>query len=179
MSSTDIAKLVREHTREIADFPKPGVAFKDLTPLFADAGAFSAVVAEIADRFRGRVDAVAGIEARGFIVGVPVALALGLPFVTVRKAGKLPGETLREDYALEYGTATLEIVADAVSAGDRVLVVDDVLATGGTVSAACALLERTGASVVAVALLMELGFLNGRAALPGRDVHALLRFDAD
>lgn len=179
MSSSDIAKLVREHTRDVADFPAPGVAFKDLTPLFTDADAFSAVVAEIADRFRGRVDAVAGIEARGFIVGVPVALALGLPFITVRKAGKLPGETFREDYALEYGTATLEIVADAVSAGDRVLVVDDVLATGGTVAAACALLERTGASVIAVALLMELGFLNGRAALPGRDVHALLRIDAD
>lgn len=179
MTATDIAQLLRDNTREVADFPKPGVAFKDLTPLFANASAFSAVVADIADRFRGRVDAVAGIEARGFIVGVPVALALGLPFVAVRKAGKLPGETLVEDYALEYGTATLEIVADAVGAGDRVLVVDDVLATGGTVAAACTLLERTGASVAGIALLMELGFLNGRAALPGRDVHALLRIDAD
>lgn len=179
MSTTNIAQLLREHTREIADFPKPGVAFKDLTPLFADPDAFSAVITDIADRFHGRVDAVAGIEARGFIVGVPVALALGLPFVAVRKAGKLPGETLREDYSLEYGTATLEIVADAVVAGDRLLVVDDVLATGGTVAAACTLLERTGASIAGIALLMELGFLNGRAALPGRDVHVLLRIDAD
>lgn len=179
MSDTDIARLLREHTREIADFPKPGVAFKDLTPLFADAAAFTTVVEDIAGRYRGTVDAVAGVEARGFIVGVPVALALGLPFVAVRKAGKLPGAVLGEDYELEYGTARIEIVADAVAGGDRVLLVDDVLATGGTAAAACTLLERTGARVVGIAMLMELAFLGGRSALPGRDVLALLRIDGD
>lgn len=179
MSRPDIAQVLREHTRQIADFPKPGIAFKDLTPLFADAVAFQQVVDDVAARFRGRVDAVAGIEARGFIVGVPVALALGVPFVAVRKAGKLPGEVLSEDYDLEYGTATIEVGADAVGAGDRVLIVDDVLATGGTAAAACALLERTGAEVVAIQVLMELAFLDGRAALGQRDVHVLVSVDDD
>ena len=175
----DIARVLREHTREIPDFPKPGIAFKDLTPLFADATAFQQVVDDIAARFRGQVDAVAGIEARGFIVGVPVALALGLPFVAVRKAGKLPGETLSQEYDLEYGSATIEISADAVGAGDRLLVVDDVLATGGTAAAACALLERTGAQVTGIQMLMELSFLQGRDALGERDVHVLVSVDDD
>ncbi|NYJ74546.1 adenine phosphoribosyltransferase [Allobranchiibius huperziae] len=175
----DIGQVLREHTREIPDFPKPGIAFKDLTPLFADAPAFQQVVDDIAERFRGRVDAVAGVEARGFIIGPPVALALGLPFVAVRKAGKLPGETLSQEYDLEYGSATIEISTDAVDAGDRVLVIDDVLATGGTAAAACALLERTGAKVTGIQMLMELAFLHGRDALGERDVHVLVSVDDD
>ncbi|MBO1754368.1 adenine phosphoribosyltransferase [Allobranchiibius sp. CTAmp26] len=175
----DIGQVLREHTREIPDFPKPGIAFKDLTPLFADAPAFQQVVDDIAARFDGRVDAVAGVEARGFIIGPPVALALGLPFVAVRKAGKLPGETLSQEYDLEYGSATIEITADAVGAGDRVLVIDDVLATGGTAAAACALLERTGAKVTGIQMLMELAFLHGRDALGERDVHVLVSVDGD
>ncbi|MBO1766323.1 adenine phosphoribosyltransferase [Allobranchiibius sp. GilTou38] len=175
----DIGQVLREHTREIPDFPKPGIAFKDLTPLFADAPAFQQVVDDIAERFRGHVDAVAGVEARGFIIGPPVALALGLPFVAVRKAGKLPGETLSQEYDLEYGSATIEISTDAVGAGDRVLVIDDVLATGGTAAAACALLERTGAKVTGIQMLMELAFLHGRDALGERDVHVLVSVDDD
>lgn len=179
MSEPDVARIVREHTREIANFPKPGIAFKDLMPLFADAAAFGAVVDDIAARFRGRVDLVAGIEARGFIVGVPVALALGLPFVAVRKAGKLPGDTIAESYDLEYGSATVEIAADAVAEGDRVLVVDDLLATGGTAAAACSLLESTGAKVTGVQVLMELAFLDGRSALEGREVHVMVSVQDD
>lgn len=177
--AVDIGQVLREHTREIPDFPKPGIAFKDLTPLFADAPAFQLVVDDIAQRFRGRVDAVAGVEARGFIIGPPVALALGLPFVAVRKAGKLPGETLSQEYDLEYGCATIEISTDAVGAGDRVLVIDDVLATGGTAAATCALLERTGAKVTGIQMLMELSFLHGRDALGERDVHVLVSVDDD
>ncbi|MEO8851909.1 MAG: adenine phosphoribosyltransferase [Allobranchiibius sp.] len=176
---TDIGQIVRAHTRDIADFPKPGIVFKDLTPLFADAQAFRAVVDDITERFRGHVDAVAGIEARGFIVGVPVALALGLPFVAVRKAGKLPGEVIAQSYDLEYGSATVEITSDAVSSGDRVLVVDDLLATGGTAAATCALLERTGAQVAGVQMLMELSFLDGRSALGGREVHVMVSVGDD
>lgn len=179
MSVPDVEQIVRSHTRDIADFPKPGIAFKDLTPLFADAQAFSAVVADIADRFRGHVDAVAGIEARGFIVGVPVALALGLPFVAVRKAGKLPGEVIAQSYDLEYGSATVEITADAVCSGERVVVVDDLLATGGTAAAACTLIERTGARVVGIQVLMELTFLDGRSALGDREVHVMVSVQDD
>jgi adenine phosphoribosyltransferase len=158
--------------RDVEDFPTPGVLFKDIAPVLAEPAAFAAAVAGLAAAGRDTtgtvtVDKVAGIEARGFILAAPVALALGVGFVPVRKAGKLPGSTLRESYALEYGEAVLEIRADALSVGDRVLLVDDVLATGGTVAATAALVRRAGATVTAASVLLEIAFLNGRDRLPG------------
>ncbi|MEJ7629154.1 MAG: adenine phosphoribosyltransferase [Nocardioidaceae bacterium] len=156
--------------RDVPDFPEPGVVFKDISALLADHSAFVEVVEALARAGRdetGRVvvDKVAGVEARGFILAAPVAVALGVGFVPVRKAGKLPGETLGQSYALEYGEATLEIHRDAFGSGDRVLVIDDVLATGGTVAATTRLVSRAGATVAAVAVLIELGFLGGRGRL--------------
>jgi adenine phosphoribosyltransferase len=168
---------LKTRIRDVPDFPQPGILFRDITPLLADPVAFGAAVAAMAERWRGEgVEVVAGVESRGFLFGAPLALALGLPFVPVRKAGKLPHDTLRHEYALEYGTATLEVHRDAVASGRRVLVVDDVLATGGTAAAAARLIGMLGAEVVGFAFLMELGFLNGRAALNGRAVQALLEY---
>lgn len=174
LSGQPIAELVASRLRDIKDFPEPGVVFKDFTPLLSDGAALQAVVREIAGRFRGRVDAVVGIEARGFIIGAAVAYELGVGFVPVRKAGKLPGETLHADYDLEYGNASIEVHADAFVAGQRVVVLDDVLATGGTAAATCDLLERAGAEVVAFDAVIEITFLGGRARLEGREVHAIL-----
>ena len=171
-----ISGLVASRLRDVADFPKPGVVFKDITPLLGDAGAFGDVVRALAGRHTGggsTVDAVAGVEARGFIIGAALALELGVGFVPVRKVGKLPGETVQRTYDLEYGTATIEVHADAVSAGQRVLLVDDVLATGGTAIAAWDLLTQCGADVVELATIVELAFLGGRAAMGERAVHAL------
>jgi len=168
------ADVLAAHTREVADFPKPGVLFKDLTPLFRDPAAFEQVLADIADRWAGQVDVVAGVEARGFIIGAPLALRMRLGFVPIRKAGKLPGDTHSRSYDLEYGTATIEVTTDAFTAGHRVLLVDDVLATGGTAAAACDLVEGAGAQVVGFEVLLELSFLHGRDKLPGRDVRAIL-----
>lgn len=168
------AQVLATHTREVADFPKPGVKFKDLTPLFREPEAFSVVLDDIAGRWTGQVDVVAGVEARGFILGAPLAMRMGLGFVPIRKAGKLPGDTHTRSYDLEYGTATIEVTTDAFAAGHRVLLVDDVLATGGTAAAACALVESAGAEVVALEMLLELSFLHGRDKLPGRDVRAIL-----
>lgn len=165
--------LVLAHTRDVADFPKPGIGFKDLSPLFATPSALRAVVDDIVTRHRGQVDLVCGIEARGFVVGAPAALGLDVGFVPVRKAGKLPGDVLSQTYDLEYGTATLEIQRAALSSGARVLVVDDVLATGGTAGAAVDLIGRAGAEVVAFETVLELAFLQGRAALGETPVHAL------
>ena len=164
--------------RDVPDFPEPGVVFKDITPLLADHDGFSAVVGALAAAGRDEsgavvVDKVVGMEARGFILAAPVALALGAGFVPVRKAGKLPGPTRAVSYALEYGEATLEIHEDAVRPGERVLLVDDVLATGGTAEATRQLVESGGASVTAFAVLMELGFLEGRAVLGDLPLHAL------
>ncbi len=157
---------LREHIRDVPDFPEPGVMFKDITPLLADHATFTATVEALAAPFRAsQVDVVAGIEARGFVLGAPVALALGAGFVPVRKKGKLPGQTVEASYDLEYGSATIEITSDAITTGARVLVVDDVLATGGTAAATVELMRRCGADIVGVALLMELGFLEGRQAL--------------
>ncbi|MFC6713684.1 adenine phosphoribosyltransferase [Branchiibius cervicis] len=169
-----VEELILEHTRDVADFPEPGVQFKDLTPLFAAPEAFRSVVDDIGSRYRAAVDVVVGIEARGFILAAPVAMAMDLPFVPVRKAGKLPGPTLRQEYSLEYGTATIEVHSDSLAAGQRVLLLDDVLATGGTAAAAASLIERTGARVAAIEMLMELGFLGGRAKLAGYDVNAIV-----
>ena len=163
--------------RDVPDFPKPGVVFKDISPLLADHDGLTAVVEALAeagvDEHGRPVDKVVGIEARGFILAAPVALRLGAGFVPVRKAGKLPGPTHRVAYALEYGEAVLELHQDAIRPGERVLVIDDVLATGGTVAAALQLVASCGGEVVGVAVLMELLFLHGRAALPGVPTTAL------
>ena len=156
--------------RDVPDFPKPGVLFKDITPLLADHDAFTATVQALAAAGRDAsgatvVDKVIGMEARGFILAAPVALALGVGFVPVRKAGKLPSTTYAVSYELEYGEATLEMHTDALAPGERVLLVDDVLATGGTAAATGELVDRAGAAVHALAVLMELSFLNGRSAL--------------
>ncbi len=160
--------------------PSPGVVFKDIAPLLADHSGFSLIVDALAEAGRGAdgatvVDKVVGIEARGFILAAPVALRLGAGFVPVRKEGKLPGSTYTESYALEYGEATLEVHQDAFADGDRVLVIDDVLATGGTVDATLALIERGPATVTAIAVLIELGFLHGRDRLVGRSLTTLLQ----
>ncbi|WP_312772561.1 adenine phosphoribosyltransferase [Pseudoxanthomonas mexicana] len=149
--------------RDIPDFPKPGILFKDITPVLADGDAFAEAIAAMAEPWRGvSLDAVVGVEARGFILGAALARELEVGFVPVRKPGKLPGETLSQDYGLEYGRDRLEIHADALPAGARVIVVDDVLATGGTLNAALALVERQGARIVGTGVLVELGFLEAR-----------------
>jgi adenine phosphoribosyltransferase len=170
----DVAALVEAHVRVVPDFPEPGVLFRDITPLLADGHALAAVVEHTATRFAGQVDAVAGIEARGFILAAPVAHVLGAGMVQVRKAGKLPYQTRSARYSLEYGEATVEVPRVAFDVGDRVLVVDDVLATGGTVAATAGLVREAGAEVVAVAVLMELGFLPGRAAIGDLPLTALM-----
>jgi adenine phosphoribosyltransferase len=171
-----LADLFDAFVRDVPDFPAPGVVFKDITPLLGDPEGFAAVVDALSGVLEpdGRVDKVVGIEARGFILAAPVAYRLGAGFVPVRKAGKLPSATHEESYALEYGNATVEVHIDAFNPGDRVLVVDDVLATGGTAAATVELVRRAGAEVVGVAFLIELGFLSGRSRLPGLDVQALL-----
>ena len=171
---TDMAELVASKLRDIPDFPQPGIVFKDFTPLLADGAAFGALVDDIAGRYRGDVDVLVGIEARGFILAAAVAYELGLGMVPVRKAGKLPGETLKESYALEYGTAEIEVHTDAFEPGQRVLVLDDVLATGGTAEACAQLVERAGATVAAIEVVLELGFLDGRSRLTGHVVNAIL-----
>ena len=174
----DVA-LLKEHVRDVPDHPKPGIIFKDITPLLADHAGFTAVVDALAAAGRDAsgavvVDKVVGMEARGFILAAPVALALGTGFVPVRKAGKLPRETQAVSYALEYGEATLELHADAIAPGDRVLLVDDVLATGGTVAATRELVERSGGVCTGVAVLMELGLLDGRSAVGDLPVDSLM-----
>jgi len=169
----DVARLMADHVIDVPGFPHEGIVFKDLSPLFGDGPALRAATDAIVARYTpDGFDVVAGIEARGFILAAPLAVRLGVGFVPVRKVGKLPGRTEQASYALEYGTATLEITADAVQQGQRVLLVDDVLATGGTVAAAAGLLERLGAEVVAVQVLMELTFLPGRERLAGRELFA-------
>ncbi len=171
--TTDIAELLRSRIRDVPDYPQPGILFKDITPLLADGPAFAAVVAEMAAGYPD-VEKVAGIEARGFILAAPVALELTAGFVPVRKQGKLPTRTYAESYSLEYGTATLEVHTDAFGRGERVLIVDDVLATGGTAAATVELVKRAGAKVAGIVVLLELGFLSGREKLAGIPVRALL-----
>jgi adenine phosphoribosyltransferase len=171
--TADISELLRARIRDVADYPQQGILFKDITPLLADGKAFCAVVAELGAGYEG-VDKVAGIEARGFILAAPVACALGAGFVPVRKHGKLPAQTHQQSYALEYGTATLEVHTDAFAAGERVLIVDDVLATGGTAAATTELVRRCGATVAGLVVLLELGFLAGREKLADLPVRSLL-----
>ena len=168
---------VRALVRDVPDFPKPGIVFKDITPLLADEVAFSSVIDETVVHFgRGNVDKVVGIEARGFILASPVAYHFGAGFVPVRKAGKLPWKVETEEYQLEYGSAALELHGDAITPGERVLIVDDVLATGGTARAAARLVERLGGKVVGIATLIELGFLEGRKAIEGYEFFSLIRY---
>ncbi|MDR8412230.1 adenine phosphoribosyltransferase [Nonomuraea sp. 3-1Str] len=169
---TDLRTLILDRIRDVPDYPKPGVLFKDISPLLADHVAFAAVVDELAGLHT--VDKIVGIEARGFILAAPVAYRAGAGFVPVRKKGKLPSETLEESYDLEYGSATIEVHRDAFTEGDRVLIVDDVLATGGTAEATVELVRRAGAEVVGVAMLMELAFLQGRERLKGVDLRSLV-----
>ncbi|MFT4262534.1 MAG: adenine phosphoribosyltransferase [Nocardioides sp.] len=170
---------IEEHILDVVDYPKPGIVFKDISPLLADHAAFTATVDALAAVGRAAdgavvVDKVLGMEARGFILAAPVALALGVGFVPVRKAGKLPRDVHATTYALEYGEATLELHTDAVAPGERVLLVDDVLATGGTLDASRRLVEQCGGTVAGVAVLMELGFLPGRTTLGDLPVTSLL-----
>jgi adenine phosphoribosyltransferase len=176
VTRVDLERL-RALVREVPDFPQPGIVFKDITPLLADPLAFSTVIDLIVVHFgRGNVDKVVGIEARGFILASPVAYHFGAGFVPVRKKDKLPWNTESAEYELEYGTATLEIHKDAVQGGERVLIVDDVLATGGTAKATADLVERIGGKVVGIACLIELGFLNGRRRLEGYDLFSLIDY---
>ncbi|CAL9314388.1 adenine phosphoribosyltransferase [Streptomyces sp. SudanB66_2053] len=175
----DLSALLLSRIRDVADYPEPGVMFKDITPLLADPKAFDALTDALADvARRAGATKVVGLEARGFILGAPVAVRSGLGFIPVRKAGKLPGATLSQAYDLEYGSAEIEVHAEDLGAEDRVLVVDDVLATGGTAEASLQLIRRAGAEVAGLAVLMELGFLGGRArlepALAGAPLEALL-----
>jgi adenine phosphoribosyltransferase len=158
--------------RDVPDYPQPGIVFKDITPLLADHAAFARVVDDLSDGLS--FDNVVGIEARGFILAAPVAYRSGAGFVPVRKKGKLPAETLEASYDLEYGSATIEVHADAFAPGERVLIVDDVLATGGTANATVELVRRAGAQVVALSFLLELGFLTGRERLPGLEIRSLV-----
>lgn len=176
---TAVKELLLSRIRDVADYPEPGVMFKDITPLLADPAAFAALTDALADiAVRSGATKIVGLEARGFILGAPVAVRAGLGFIPVRKAGKLPGATLSQAYDLEYGSAEIEVHAEDLSAGDRVLVIDDVLATGGTAEASLQLVRRAGAEVAGLAILMELGFLGGRQrlepALSGAVLEALI-----
>jgi len=163
--------------RDVPDFPDPGIVFKDITPVLADPIAFSTITDLMVVRFgRGNVDKVVGIEARGFIIASPVAYHFGAGFVPIRKQGKLPSETVAEDYELEYGSATLELHIDGITPGERVLIVDDVLATGGTAQAAASLVQRVGGEVCGIATVIELEFLHGRERLAEHQLYTLIRY---
>jgi len=175
-------KTVRDYIRTIPDFPKPGIMFRDVTTLFSNAAGFRMAIEQLVERLDGQtVDAVAGLEARGFILGGAVADRLGTAFVPVRKAGKLPGATISERYSLEYGEAELELHEDAIEPGARILVMDDLLATGGTAAAGVRLIERLGGQIVACSFLVDLPDLGGHARLEamGLDVQVLCAFEGD
>jgi adenine phosphoribosyltransferase len=168
---------IKDLIRDVPDFPEPGIVFRDITPVLADPIAFSTITDLIVVHFgRGNVDKVVGIEARGFILASPVAYHFGAGFVPIRKKGKLPWDTVGEEYALEYGTATLELHQDAVTPGERVLIVDDVLATGGTAKAAASLVEQIGGTIFGIACVIELDFLKGREKITGYDLHTLIHY---
>ncbi|MBN1337632.1 MAG: adenine phosphoribosyltransferase [Deltaproteobacteria bacterium] len=173
----DLADRLERTIRDVPDFPQPGVVFKDITPVLADPELMEDVVQAFAVRFRDAgVDAVVGMESRGFLFGAPLALALRCAFVPARKPGKLPWKTIGHEYALEYGTNRLELHVDALRPGQRALVVDDLLATGGTARATCALVRELGAEVLACCFVVELGFLGGRKLLEGTLVESLIRY---
>jgi adenine phosphoribosyltransferase len=168
---------LKKHIRDIPDFPSPGILFKDITTLLGDPEVFSETIEQLHHAVGAmEIDAIAGVESRGFIFGTPLAMKLGVGFIPIRKPGKLPAETIQEEYTLEYGTNTVEMHTDAVSDGMRVLVVDDLLATGGTAEATCKLIERGGGTVVATLFIIELEFLNGREKLQNHDVISLISY---
>lgn len=167
------------YVRDVPDFPKPGIVFKDITPLLGDPKALRTTINMFVERHRGKdpkIDKVVGIESRGFIFGAAIALELGTGFVPVRKQGKLPHTAVAESYSLEYGTATLEIHEDAIQPGENILVIDDLLATGGTLAATCKLVERLGGKVAAIGVVIELEFLEGRKNLEGRSIYSFLKY---
>ncbi len=171
------AGWVREHIRDLPDYPKPGVVFKDITPVLALPEAFAASIDAVLEPFNAEeIDKVIGIEARGFVFAAPVAYHLGAGFIPVRKPGKLPWHVEREEYALEYGTDQLEVHADAIVPGERVLIVDDVLATGGTANAAVRLVRKLGGEIIGCAFFIELAFLNGRQQLEGLEIHSVVTY---
>lgn len=168
---------LNSYIRDIPDFPKPGILFKDITPLLADPSAFEYVIARLAAHYsKSDIDAIAAAEARGFLFAAPLALELHKPLVPLRKPGKLPYRTYSLKYDLEYGQAELHMHTDGISPGAKVLLVDDLLATGGTMAAGCKLIEQAGGTIVGCAFLVELGFLNGRAKLAGYDVFSLMMY---
>jgi adenine phosphoribosyltransferase len=168
------AELVSDLTAVVPDFPKPGITFRDLTPVFADGAALRTITDALAAPFAGRIDAVAGVEARGFVLAAAAAYALGVGVLIIRKPGKLPQAVLSESYDLEYGSAELQVQPNTLPKGSRILVLDDVLATGGTLAASIKLIERAGWTVAGVSVVQELRDLGGRDALPGRDVRSIL-----
>lgn len=171
------ASALPTYIRDVPDFPQPGVLFKDITTLLKEPAAFRGVIDLFAARYQDQhIDVVAGIESRGFIFGAPLAYALGVGFVPIRKFGKLPHETVEEAYELEYGSATIEIHRDAIAPGARVVIADDLLATGGTMRASCNLVEKLGGQVAGLAFLAELTFLNGRARLTEYDIAVLITY---
>ncbi|GHO44955.1 adenine phosphoribosyltransferase [Ktedonospora formicarum] len=177
MSSTSEPIRLEDRVRDIQDFPQPGVLFKDITPMLQDGPSFHAAMERLAAHYAGAgVEAVVGVESRGFIFGAPLAYLLNCGFVPVRKFGKLPAETINVEYALEYGTNIVEIHKDAIKPGQRVLIVDDLLATGGTVSAAVELIEKLGGHIAGIAFLVELSYLKGREHLQDHDVFALIKY---
>jgi len=168
------------YIRNVPDFPKPGIGFKDITTLLKEGRPFKESVEQLAQKFADKqVDKVAGIESRGFIFGAALAYKWNVGFVPIRKPGKLPAETIREEYELEYGTDSVEIHKDAIQPGEQVLLVDDLLATGGTAAAATRLLTKLGAKIAGIGFLVELAFLNGRSKLPGYEVVSLIQYDSE
>jgi len=174
MTDGTAARLVNELTAIVEDFPKPGISFRDLTPVFADGPALRAVADALVAPFVGKVDAIAGVEARGFLLAAAAAYSVGLGVLVIRKPGKLPRETISESYDLEYGSNTLEVQPTDLPAGSRVLLLDDILATGGTLAASAKLITRAGWTVAGVSVVLELDGLNGRAALDGYDIRTLV-----
>ncbi len=168
---------LKKYIRDVPDFPKPGILFKDITPILQNGEIFKQVVDQLAERYRSQpIDRIVGIESRGFIFGAPLAYALKKGFALVRKSGKLPWKTVRWDYELEYGTDTIEMHADAVQSGEKVLIIDDLLATGGTALATSQLVEKMGGKIIECAFVVELEFLNGRKKLENKEVFSLLKY---
>lgn len=174
---SEMEAMLRANIRDIPDFPKPGIVFKDITPLLQNREAFAATIDSLVGRYRDKsIDVIVGIESRGFLFGAPLAHQLGVSFVPLRKKGKLPYKTVDMTYDLEYGTATVEMHTDSISRGQRVLIVDDLLATGGTAGAACKLVRELGGKVVECAFVVELAFLDGRSKIEGTPVYSMISY---